>query len=60
MLIIGTSGSFGTQFSVVRYGNVIGSRGSVIPLFKKLFKEGAEGVPITDERMTLSWGRQRW
>jgi UDP-N-acetylglucosamine 4,6-dehydratase len=49
------SGLNGTQFSVVRYGNVIGSRGSVIPLFKKLFKEGAQSIPITDERMTRFW-----
>jgi len=49
------SGFNGTQFSVVRYGNVIGSRGSVTPLFKKLFKEGAQSIPITDERMTRFW-----
>jgi len=49
------SGINGTLFSVVRYGNVIGSRGSVIPLFKKLFKEGALSIPITDERMTRFW-----
>lgn len=41
-----------TQFSVVRYGNVIGSRGSVVPFFQKLIKEGAKELPITDERMT--------
>jgi len=41
-----------TQFSVVRYGNVIGSRGSVVPFFKKLIAEGATSLPITDERMT--------
>ena len=39
-------------FSVVRYGNVIGSRGSVVPYFKKLLKQGKERLPITDERMT--------
>ncbi len=39
-------------FSVVRYGNVIGSRGSVVPYFAKLIKEGAKELPITDERMT--------
>jgi UDP-N-acetylglucosamine 4,6-dehydratase len=42
-------------FSVVRYGNVIGSRGSVIPFFKKLADERAKALPITDERMTRFW-----
>lgn len=41
-----------TRFSVVRYGNVTGSRGSVIPFFKKLIAEGATELPITDEKMT--------
>ncbi len=41
-----------TIFSVVRYGNVIGSRGSVVPYFAKLIKEGAKELPVTDERMT--------
>lgn len=41
-----------TRFSVVRYGNVTGSRGSVIPFFNKLIKEGATELPITDEKMT--------
>ncbi len=41
-----------SRFSVVRYGNVVGSRGSVIPLFKRLIAEGAKEIPITDERMT--------
>lgn len=45
-------GSKTTRFSVVRYGNVIGSRGSVIPLFKKLIKEGVDSLPITDTGMT--------
>ncbi|MDA1091461.1 MAG: UDP-N-acetylglucosamine 4,6-dehydratase (inverting) [Proteobacteria bacterium] len=49
------SGANGTRFSVVRYGNVIGSRGSVIPLFKKLLAEKADSIPITDERMTRFW-----
>ena len=44
-----------TEFSVVRYGNVIGSRGSVVPFFKKLLAEGADYIPITDERMTRFW-----
>ena len=49
------SGAKETKFSVVRYGNVMGSRGSVIPLFKKLVEEGAETIPITDTRMTRFW-----
>jgi UDP-N-acetylglucosamine 4,6-dehydratase len=44
-----------TRFSVVRYGNVVGSRGSVVPLFQKLIREGADHLPITDERMTRFW-----
>ena len=48
-------GTGGTRFAVVRYGNVVGSRGSVIPLFEKLIAEGAENLPITDERMTRFW-----
>ena len=40
------------SFSVVRYGNVVGSRGSVVPYFKKLLSEGEKELPITDERMT--------
>jgi UDP-N-acetylglucosamine 4,6-dehydratase len=43
-----------TRFSVVRYGNVLGSRGSVIPLFRRLAAEG-EPLPITDRRMTRFW-----
>ncbi|HOE16847.1 MAG TPA: UDP-N-acetylglucosamine 4,6-dehydratase (inverting) [Syntrophorhabdaceae bacterium] len=42
-----------TRFSVVRYGNVIGSRGSVIPFFKKMSETGT--IPITDTRMTRFW-----
>jgi len=49
------SGAHGTRFSVVRYGNVSGSRGSVIPLFKKLVNEGAKEIPITDPEMTRFW-----
>jgi FlaA1/EpsC-like NDP-sugar epimerase len=45
------SGELGTKFSVVRYGNVMGSRGSVIPFFLEQIKLGLE-IPITDERMT--------
>ena len=46
------AGSKGCRFSVVRYGNVIGSRGSVIPFFRKLLADGATELPITDARMT--------
>jgi UDP-N-acetylglucosamine 4,6-dehydratase len=49
------SGADGTKFSVVRYGNVVGSRGSVVPFFQKLVQDGAETLPITDERMTRFW-----
>ncbi len=49
------SGSTDIAFSVVRYGNVVGSRGSVVPFFKKLIDEGASSLPITDERMTRFW-----
>jgi len=49
------SGSVGTRFAVVRYGNVVGSRGSVVPLFRKLVAEGADSLPITDPRMTRFW-----
>jgi UDP-N-acetylglucosamine 4,6-dehydratase len=44
-----------TRFSVVRYGNIVGSRGSVVPFFKRLIAEGAERLPITDVRMTRFW-----
>lgn len=43
------------RFAVVRYGNVLGSRGSVVPFFQKLIAEGASELPITDERMTRFW-----
>lgn len=43
------------RFSVVRYGNVSGSRGSIIPLWKKMIAEGAKAIPITDVRMTRFW-----
>ncbi|WP_394903143.1 UDP-N-acetylglucosamine 4,6-dehydratase (inverting) [Clostridium butyricum] len=49
------SGEEGTIFSVVRYGNVAGSRGSVIPFFKSLLKNGEKVLPITDCRMTRFW-----
>jgi UDP-N-acetylglucosamine 4,6-dehydratase len=47
------SGAHGTLFSTVRYGNVVGSRGSVVPLFLKLKANGV--IPITDPRMTRFW-----
>jgi len=46
--------SYGTTFSVVRYGNVMGSRGSVIPFFRELARQG-KPLPITDFRMTRFW-----
>lgn len=46
------AGRNGTRFAVVRYGNVVGSRGSVVEVFEQLIKEGAAGLPITDKRMT--------
>ena len=46
-------GEKATRFSVVRYGNVVGSRGSVVPFFKKVRETGR--VPITDSRMTRFW-----
>jgi UDP-N-acetylglucosamine 4,6-dehydratase len=44
-----------TAFSVVRYGNVAGSRGSVVPFFEKLIAQGATSLPITDTHMTRFW-----
>ena len=57
LFIAGNSycGSKKTRFSVVRYGNVAGSRGSVIPFFQKLVAEGAKELPITDMKMTRFW-----
>lgn len=49
------TGSRDTKFSVVRYGNVAGSRGSVIPYFKKLIDQKVKELPITDNRMTRFW-----
>lgn len=49
------SGSHGTRFALVRYGNVSGSRGSVIPFFKDLIDQGHDELPVTDERMTRFW-----
>jgi UDP-N-acetylglucosamine 4,6-dehydratase len=46
------AGTGGTRFAVVRYGNVLGSRGSVVPIFARLIRDGAKGLPVTDTRMT--------
>jgi len=49
------AGGHPTRFSVVRYGNVVGSRGSVVPFFKKIIAEGANHLPITHVDMTRFW-----
>ncbi|HRI52549.1 MAG TPA: UDP-N-acetylglucosamine 4,6-dehydratase (inverting) [Pseudomonadota bacterium] len=49
------AGARTTRFAVVRYGNVVGSRGSVLPLFSRLIASGAGELPITDPRMTRFW-----
>lgn len=49
------AGTKDINFSIVRYGNVAGSRGSVIPVFHKLIKEGKTEMPVTDVRMTRFW-----
>jgi UDP-N-acetylglucosamine 4,6-dehydratase len=49
------TGSKVTRFGVVRYGNVVGSRGSVVPFFENLVAQGATSLPITDARMTRFW-----
>jgi UDP-N-acetylglucosamine 4,6-dehydratase/5-epimerase len=49
------SGNIGTKFSVVRYGNVVGSRGSVVPLFNQYIKNKSKFLPITDLDMTRFW-----
>lgn len=51
----GYCGKKKTRFSVVRYGNVAGSRGSVIPFFQELVKNGEKSLPITDPNMTRFW-----
>ena len=48
-------GAARTRFAVVRYGNVVGSRGSVVPLFKRLVAEGAATLPVTHADMTRFW-----
>ena len=49
------AGNKDINFSIVRYGNVAGSRGSVIPVFDKIIKEGGTELPVTDVRMTRFW-----
>lgn len=49
------AGGARTRFAVVRYGNVVGSRGSVVPYFRQLLAEGARELPVTDVRMTRFW-----
>ena len=49
------SGSKDINFSIVRYDNVAGSRGSIIPFFKKLIDQGEKELPVTDYRMTRFW-----
>ena len=49
------AGESGPRFSVARYGNVIGSRGSVVPYFRELIAKGAVRLPITDPEMTRFW-----
>ena len=44
-----------TRFAVVRYGNVLGSRGSIVPLLRQFVAEGRKSLPLTDERMTRFW-----
>ncbi len=49
------SGEEKIEFSVVRYGNVLGSRGSVVPYFKKLIADGVTEIPVTEPEMTRFW-----
>ena len=49
------AGGHPTRFAVVRYGNVVGSRGSVVPFFRRLVADGADHLPITDDEMTRFW-----
>lgn len=49
------TGTDRTRFSVVRYGNVVGSRGSVVPVFRKMLNSGVKELTVTDERMTRFW-----
>lgn len=49
------AGGHNTTFAVVRYGNVVGSRGSVVPFFQKMIDDGADHLPITHTEMTRFW-----
>jgi UDP-N-acetylglucosamine 4,6-dehydratase len=49
------TGGHNTHFSVVRYGNVVGSRGSVVPFFQQLIDNNATDIPVTHEKMTRFW-----
>ena len=49
------AGADGPKFSVVRYGNVVGSRGSVVPFYRKLLAEGVKKLPVTHQEMTRFW-----
>ncbi|WP_395344358.1 UDP-N-acetylglucosamine 4,6-dehydratase (inverting) [Ningiella sp. W23] len=49
------AGANGPLFSVVRYGNVVGSRGSVVPFYRELLKQGREKLPVTHDGMTRFW-----
>jgi len=49
------SGASGTRFSIVRYGNVVGSRGSVVEVFRRMIQDGCTRIPITDPMMTRFW-----
>jgi UDP-N-acetylglucosamine 4,6-dehydratase len=49
------AGNLPTRFAVVRYGNVVGSRGSIVPLIEKMLEDGANEMPVTDPRMTRFW-----
>jgi len=49
------SGASGPRFAVVRYGNVVGSRGSVVPFYRKLLSDGCEALPLTHAEMTRFW-----
>ncbi len=49
------SGARGPRFAVVRYGNVVGSRGSVVPFYRRLLAEGCKALPLTHEEMTRFW-----
>ena len=49
------AGATGPRFAVVRYGNVVGSRGSVVPFYRQLFSEGLKVLPVTHDEMTRFW-----